>query len=196
MADRIDRRCFLAKGVLGAAAVGAVHASIEEKTLAAAIQDGTAQTAQAAEAQNRHSARQPALRQDRQRVAQPAVHRRQSDRRLGPQPRPDVRVQAVHVLQHRGQGLRDVGTGPGVRHQYDPAGPCLLGCGDEIQPDAQPQDPNHGLHLAGRGQDQDERRDQAAGRPGRHAAVFARRGDRLVHDERRLDRTSSGRWWI
>ncbi len=33
MADRIDRRCFLAKGVLGAAAVGAVHASIEEKTL-------------------------------------------------------------------------------------------------------------------------------------------------------------------
>ena len=43
MADRIDRRCFLARGVLGAAAVGAVHASIEEHTLAAAIQDGTAQ---------------------------------------------------------------------------------------------------------------------------------------------------------
>ena len=43
MADRIDRRCFLAKGVLGAAAVGAVHASIEEQTLKAAIQDGTAQ---------------------------------------------------------------------------------------------------------------------------------------------------------
>ncbi len=47
MADRIDRRCFLARGVLGAAAVGAVHSSIEEKTLAAAIEDGTAQTAQA-----------------------------------------------------------------------------------------------------------------------------------------------------
>ena len=43
MADRIDRRCFLAKGVLGAAAVGAVHASVEEQTLKAAIQDGTAQ---------------------------------------------------------------------------------------------------------------------------------------------------------
>lgn len=43
MADRIDRRCFLAKGVLGAAAVGAVHASIEEQTLKAAIEDGAAQ---------------------------------------------------------------------------------------------------------------------------------------------------------
>ncbi len=42
MADRIDRRCFLARGVLGAAAVGAVHASIEEQTLQAAVQDGTA----------------------------------------------------------------------------------------------------------------------------------------------------------
>lgn len=46
MADRIDRRCFLAKGVLGAAAVGAVHTSIEEKALAAALQDGTAQPGQ------------------------------------------------------------------------------------------------------------------------------------------------------
>lgn len=43
MADRIDRRCFLTKGVLGAAAVGAVHASIEEQTLKAAIEDGSAQ---------------------------------------------------------------------------------------------------------------------------------------------------------
>jgi len=49
MADRIDRRCFLAKGVLGAAAVGAVHTSIEEQTLAAAIQDGTAQAGQPAQ---------------------------------------------------------------------------------------------------------------------------------------------------
>jgi hypothetical protein len=47
MAGRIDRRCFLAKGVLGAAAVGAVHTSIEEQTLAAALQDGTAQAAPA-----------------------------------------------------------------------------------------------------------------------------------------------------
>ncbi|MHB0955898.1 MAG: hypothetical protein ACYC0X_05895 [Pirellulaceae bacterium] len=43
MVDRIDRRCFLAKGVVGAAAMGAVHASIEETALAAAIEDGTAQ---------------------------------------------------------------------------------------------------------------------------------------------------------
>jgi len=37
MADKTDRRCFLARGVLGAAAVGAVHTSIEEKIFAAAV---------------------------------------------------------------------------------------------------------------------------------------------------------------
>ena len=46
MADRTDRRCFLVRGVLGAAGIGAAHSSIEENTLAAAIQDGTAQTSQ------------------------------------------------------------------------------------------------------------------------------------------------------
>jgi hypothetical protein len=44
MADRTDRRCFLARGVLGAAGVGAACGSIEENTLRAAIQDGTAET--------------------------------------------------------------------------------------------------------------------------------------------------------
>ena len=44
MADKTDRRCFLARGVLGAAAIGAAHSSIEEKTLAAAVEDGAAQT--------------------------------------------------------------------------------------------------------------------------------------------------------
>jgi hypothetical protein len=43
MADKTDRRCFLARGVLGAAGVAAAHASIEESTLVAAVQDGTAQ---------------------------------------------------------------------------------------------------------------------------------------------------------
>jgi hypothetical protein len=42
MADRTDRRCFLARGVLGAAAIGAAHGSIEERTLQAAMQDGDA----------------------------------------------------------------------------------------------------------------------------------------------------------
>lgn len=42
MADRTDRRCFLARGVLGAAAVGAAHISIEEDILAAAVEDGSA----------------------------------------------------------------------------------------------------------------------------------------------------------
>ncbi len=44
MTDKIDRRCFLAKGVVGAAAVGAVHTSIEERTLAAAFQEGAAKS--------------------------------------------------------------------------------------------------------------------------------------------------------
>jgi len=42
MAEKTDRRCFLARGVLGAAAVGAAHGSIEEDTLLAAVQDGSA----------------------------------------------------------------------------------------------------------------------------------------------------------
>ena len=42
MSEKTDRRCFLARGVLGAAAVGAAHVSIEENILAAAIDDGSA----------------------------------------------------------------------------------------------------------------------------------------------------------
>jgi len=48
MADKTDRRCFLVRGVLGAAGVGAVCSSIEENILSAAIQDGSAQTNQPA----------------------------------------------------------------------------------------------------------------------------------------------------
>ena len=43
MAGKTDRRCFLARGVLGAAAVGASYTSIEEDTFAAAVEDGSAQ---------------------------------------------------------------------------------------------------------------------------------------------------------
>jgi hypothetical protein len=46
VADRTDRRCFLARGVLGAAGLGAAYASVEEKTLLAATSDGTAQPAE------------------------------------------------------------------------------------------------------------------------------------------------------
>jgi hypothetical protein len=44
MARKTDRRCFLARGMLGAAAIGAAHTSLEEKTLAAAIDEGAART--------------------------------------------------------------------------------------------------------------------------------------------------------
>ncbi|MGA2622090.1 MAG: hypothetical protein ABSF26_31240 [Thermoguttaceae bacterium] len=43
MAERTDRRCFLARGVVGAVGVGAVHSSIEENVLRAAINDGSVQ---------------------------------------------------------------------------------------------------------------------------------------------------------
>jgi len=46
MADKTDRRCFLARGVLGAAGIAAAHSSIEENILAAAVQDGTVQTSE------------------------------------------------------------------------------------------------------------------------------------------------------
>jgi hypothetical protein len=42
MAEKTDRRCFLARGVLGAAGVGAAYGSIEENILLAAGQEGTA----------------------------------------------------------------------------------------------------------------------------------------------------------
>jgi len=48
MADRTDRRCFLARGIVGAAAVGATHTSIEEDTLMAAVQEGAADPAKPA----------------------------------------------------------------------------------------------------------------------------------------------------
>ncbi len=42
MPEKTDRRCFLARGILGAAGVGAAAGSIEEKILKAAVQDGSA----------------------------------------------------------------------------------------------------------------------------------------------------------
>ena len=45
MSEKTDRRCFLARGIAGAAGVGAAFGSIEEKILLAATQDGTAQAA-------------------------------------------------------------------------------------------------------------------------------------------------------
>ena len=44
MSDKTDRRCFLARGVLGAAGFGAAYGSIEEKILLAATQDGSAES--------------------------------------------------------------------------------------------------------------------------------------------------------
>ncbi len=48
MAEKTDRRCFLARGVLGAAGIGTALGSIEEKTLLAAIEDGAAQSSPSA----------------------------------------------------------------------------------------------------------------------------------------------------
>lgn len=47
MTDKTDRRCFLARGVLGAAGVGAALSSVEERTFAAAAEEGAAQPAAA-----------------------------------------------------------------------------------------------------------------------------------------------------
>lgn len=45
MCEKTDRRCFLARGIAGAAGVGAAYSNIEENTLLAAMQDGAAQPA-------------------------------------------------------------------------------------------------------------------------------------------------------
>ncbi len=44
MAEKTDRRCFLARGVLGAAGIGAAHGSIEENILLGAMRDEAAPT--------------------------------------------------------------------------------------------------------------------------------------------------------
>ncbi len=44
MGEKTDRRCFLARGVAGAAGVGAALTSIEESILEAAVEDGTAKS--------------------------------------------------------------------------------------------------------------------------------------------------------
>jgi len=46
MTEKTDRRCFLARGVLGAAALGAAQFSIEENTLLAAVEEGKAKPSQ------------------------------------------------------------------------------------------------------------------------------------------------------
>src|SRR5210317_223712 len=46
MADKTDRRCFLARGVMGVAGLGAACGSAEENILSAAIDDGSAQSNQ------------------------------------------------------------------------------------------------------------------------------------------------------
>ena len=45
MSEKTDRRCFLARGIAGAAGVGAAFGSIEENILLGATKDGSAQTA-------------------------------------------------------------------------------------------------------------------------------------------------------
>jgi len=46
MTKKTDRRCFLARGVVGAAGIGAAYSSIEENILQAAMEAGTAQPGQ------------------------------------------------------------------------------------------------------------------------------------------------------
>jgi hypothetical protein len=43
MSEKTDRRCFLARGILGGAGVGAAFTSGEENILRAAMEKGTAQ---------------------------------------------------------------------------------------------------------------------------------------------------------
>lgn len=45
MADKTDRRCFLARGIAATAAAGAIHTSVEENILLAAANDGAAKPA-------------------------------------------------------------------------------------------------------------------------------------------------------
>lgn len=56
MARKTDRRCFLARGILGAAGMAAAHTSVEEDILASAIDAGTANANESQPVQTRVSA--------------------------------------------------------------------------------------------------------------------------------------------
>ena len=86
MADKTDRRCFLARGVAGAVGIGAAYGSVEENILRAATASGVAQPA-VSKTERPKTDIPPgslALREDRQGVDQPATDGWQLDWWLGP----------------------------------------------------------------------------------------------------------------
>ena len=133
MADRTDRRCFLAKGVLGAAAVGAVHASIEEKTLQAAMQDGTAQ----ASPPDKPKTDIPPGSLPCGKIGNVSLSRLFIGGNLigGWAHSRDLMYASKLFTSYNTEAkvFETLELCPGVRHQHDPVGPGLLGPDDEVQ---------------------------------------------------------------
>ena len=158
MADKTDRRCFLARGVLGAAAVGAVHASIEEKTLVAAMQDGAAQTGTG----EKPKTDIPPGSLPCGKIGNVSLSRLFIGGNLigGWAHSRDLMYASKLFTSYNTEAkvFETLGTGPGVRHQHDPDGPACWDAVTKYNQQRSHQDPDHGLHPAGRGQDQDERR--------------------------------------
>ena len=180
MADRTDRRCFLARGVLGAAGLGAAHSSIEENTLLAAIQDGTAQTSPG----KKPKTDIPPGSLPCGKIGNVSLSRLFIGGNLiGGWAHSRDLMYASKLFTSYNTEAKIFETWNSPRRAASIRSSWTLPAGSAIAKYNQrhtPQDPDHGLHPAVRGQDQDERGDQAPGRPGRHAVVFARRGDRLA----------------
>ena len=138
MADKTDRRCFLARGIVGAAGIGAACGGVEETTLRTALGEGADRAATAAKPKTDI----PPGSLPCGKIRNVSLSRLFLGGNLiggWAHSRDLMYVSKLFtVLQHRGQGLRDPGSGAGVRHQHDPDRPRLLGRGLEVQPAAAP----------------------------------------------------------
>ncbi len=138
MADKTDRRCFLARGVAGAAGIGAAYGSIEENILLAALQDGAAQPARARRKSPRPTFRPAACRAARSATCRSAgcfiggnliggwAHSRDLmyASKLFTSYNTEAKIfETLELAQACGINTIQIG-------------PCLLGPGDEVQPAA------------------------------------------------------------
>ena len=109
-------------------------------------------------------------RQDRQRHAEPHDPGRQPDRRLGPRPRPDLRLQAGQGLSPPRQDLRDLRAGRSVRREHHPHQPGPVRRDQRLLAQRR-QDP---VHLRLRRQGHASRPTQEVHRPRRVAPATSR----------------------
>ena len=137
MTDKTDRRCFLARGVLGAAGIGAAYGSIEENILLAAIAGRLGRKPVPAEAPKTDIApgSLPCGK-----IGNVSLSRLLLGGNLigGWAHSRDLMYASKLFTSYNTEAkiFETLELAAGLRHQYDPVGPGLLGPGHEVQPAA------------------------------------------------------------